>query len=83
MPFEVLERKFRSLPEQSFGEVSQFFDYILYKFGSLPDITENVDRIDQSLVERINAACAKCPIENLVQDATVATMWEAVKNDSW
>lgn len=34
MPFDVLEKKFRALPEQSFEEVSAFFDYMLYKFGS-------------------------------------------------
>ena len=83
MPYEVLERKFRSLPEQSFAEVSQFFDYILYKFGTLSAEKENGDSIDQSLVERINAACEKHPMENFSQDATVAAMWEAVKNDSW
>ena len=32
MPYSVLEQKFHALPEQSFDEVSDFFDYIFYKF---------------------------------------------------
>ena len=31
MSYDALEKKFRALPQQSFSEVSDFFDYILYK----------------------------------------------------
>ena len=79
MPYAVLEEKFRSLPQQSFEEVSDFFDYILYKFGE----KSKVDDVDEELVEKINAACKKVPQEKIDDRATVSAMWEAVKNDSW
>ena len=34
MPLALLEQKLRTLPEQSFAEVDEFFNYILFKFGS-------------------------------------------------
>ena len=84
MSYEVLERKFRALPQQSFDEVSDFFDYIFYKFGKSQKTRETEDDgIDTDLVEKINAACKKHPQERIAQDATVAAMWEAVKNDTW
>ncbi len=33
MPYEVLEQKLKTLPEQSLVEVDEFFNYILYKFN--------------------------------------------------
>lgn len=33
MPLALLEQKLRTLPEQSFSEIEDFFDYIIYKFG--------------------------------------------------
>ena len=33
MPLAVLEQKLRTLPEQSFEEVDEFFNYILFKFS--------------------------------------------------
>ena len=78
MPYSMLEKKFRSLPQQSFEEVSVFFDYILYKFGEKSD-----NDIDEELVAKINAACKKVPQEKIDDRATVSSMWKAVKNDSW
>ena len=40
MPYDDLEKKFHSLPAQSFAEVSDFFDYILYKFDVKPPETK-------------------------------------------
>lgn len=34
MSYSVLEKKLKSLPEQSLEEVDDFFDYILYKFNT-------------------------------------------------
>lgn len=82
MPFDVLERKLRSLPEQSFEEVSNFFDYILFKFGK-EEKDQGEDAVDAALVAQINQACRNHPQNNLPQEAVVAAMWEAVKNDSW
>lgn len=41
--------------------------------------------IDQSEVERINAVYAKIPREEQIAaaHASMRSMWEAVKNDSW
>ena len=83
MSYDVLEQKFRALPQQSFDEVSAFFDYILYKFGQRNEKVEDDEQIDESLVAKINAACKKAPLGTVAQDATIAAMWEAVKNDSW
>ena len=83
MPYDVLERKFRALPPQSFAEVADFFDYIMYKFGVSKDAADVDEHIDEALVMQINAACRKAPQETLTHDATVAAMWEAVKHDSW
>lgn len=32
MSLELLERKLRTLPEDSFDEVDEFFDFILFRF---------------------------------------------------
>ena len=37
MSYAVLEKKLKTLPEQSFSEVDEFFDYMLYKFGRKKD----------------------------------------------
>lgn len=85
MSYDALEKKFRALPQQSFPEVSDFFDYIFYKFGKATNIQPLSDdeKIDESLLTRINSACKKAPLEKISQDATISTMWEAIKNDSW
>lgn len=87
MSYDALEKKFRALPQQSFSEVSDFFDYILYKFGitisDTPRHKIDDEEVDENLLARINAACKNAPQERIVQDATISAMWEAVKNDSW
>ena len=32
MSLEILEKKLRTLPEESFDEVNSFFDFVLYRF---------------------------------------------------
>lgn len=83
MSYDVLEKKFQSLPQQSFEEVSAFFDYIFYKFGKASNSEIKEEEVDSDLIKKINEACKKHPQERIAQDATVAAMWEAVKNDEW
>lgn len=78
MPYEMLERKFRSLPESSFAEVSSFFDYVLYKFGGKCHV-ENMDGYD---VEKINALCESLNAQSC-NDASLMSMREALKYDTW
>lgn len=43
MSLELLERKLRTLPEDSFDEVDEFFDFILFRFekeSSQDDLNE-------------------------------------------
>ncbi len=43
MSLELLEQKLRTLPEDSFGEVDEFFDFILFRFekeSSQDDLNE-------------------------------------------
>ncbi len=40
MPLAVLEQKLRTLPEQSFAEVDEFFNYILFKFNHHKEVEE-------------------------------------------
>lgn len=81
MSYEVLERKFRSLPQESFAEVSSFFDYMLYKFGKLQSDNEQECMQDN---ERMNALCDKMNEETEgMTDATVMCMREALKDDAW
>ena len=43
MSLELLEQKLRTLPEDSFDEVDEFFDFILFRFekeGSQDDLNE-------------------------------------------
>lgn len=78
MPYEMLERKFHSLPESSFAEVSSFFDYILYKFGE----KHNVEDAADSDVEKINALCEGLNAERR-NDTSLMSMREALKDDTW
>ena len=80
MSVDVLEKKLHALPEACFEEVSNFLDYILFK---VQKETKEDEKIDEALVSKINEACKKVPQERITQDCTVATMWEAVKNDTW
>lgn len=38
MPYEVLERQIRALPEEALKEVSSFVSYMQYKFGCKPAV---------------------------------------------
>lgn len=80
MSVDILEKKLHALPEACFEEVSNFLDYILFK---VQKETKEDEKIDEALVAKINEACKNVPQERIAQDASVATMWEAVKNDTW
>ena len=43
MPLAALEQKLRTLPEQSFAEVDEFFNYILFKFSNCNDECEKIN----------------------------------------
>lgn len=47
MPYEVLEQKLKTLPEQSLSEVDEFFNYILYKFNGKKN--ENANALDDGM----------------------------------
>lgn len=53
MPYEVLEKKLKTLPEQSLVEVDEFFNYILYKFSEKKDVISNSSDDGMALLDSI------------------------------
>lgn len=49
MSYEILVQKLKDLPEQSLVEVSEFFDYMSYKYnskGTSPEASEGLRLLD-------------------------------------
>ena len=67
MPYAVLERKLKTLPEQSFAEVDGFFDYIIYKFGRKP--TEETESSSQSGMNLLDSIVGIVPQDVSIEQA--------------
>ncbi len=67
MPYEVLERKIQTLPAEGLEELSHYVDYLC--------IVYQAKKGNKSLSEE----------ESLkkLRNASLQTVWEELKNDSW
>lgn len=79
MPYEVLEKQIKALPEEAVLEVAHYVDYIssIYK----------VKQSDDSIKSKINAFLQKNPDAfdefSPVQEAGIEAIRELTKNDTW
>lgn len=53
MPYEILEQKLKTLPEQSLVEVDEFFNYILYKFNGKKNEAKNSSDDGMALLDSL------------------------------
>lgn len=68
MPYEIIEKKLKAVPEEALSEISDFLDFMIYKFSKTK--TDNAETKENEALER-------------VREAGMKTVWESVKNDAW
>ena len=84
MPYEVLEEKLKEIPEEYFGEVNSFFDFLLYKIQTEQSKSESLSKKEEK-IQKINKILSKIPQNEqlLYCDVGIETVREALKNDTW
>ena len=78
MPYEVLEKQIKSLPQEYYEQVEHFVQFLLHeakaKSRKSEDISEKLAAIYSKIPESAQTACCGATLE----------FWrELTKNDSW
>ncbi|MCR5399975.1 MAG: DUF2281 domain-containing protein [Treponema sp.] len=78
MPYEVLEKQIKTLPEEYYVQVEHFVQFLLYE-------VKNKSRKSEDISEKLAAIYSKIPENEQTAycGATLDSWRKLTKNDSW
>ncbi len=78
MPYEVLEKQIKTLPEEYYEQLEHFVQFLLHE-------AKAKSRKSEDISEKLAAIYSKIPDEEHTShcDATLDSWRELTKNDSW
>ena len=79
MPYEVLEKQIRALPEEALQELSHYVGYLFSIYTSSSKKTSISSKVNDFMKSNPNAFDEFKPVQN----AGLETIRELTKNDSW
>ena len=79
MPFEILEKQIRALPETAQLEVAHYVDYLFSLYNKKPDTDSVAERVNTFLRENPNAFDEFAS----VRECGLESIRELTKNDMW
>ena len=79
MPFEILEKQIRALPEMAQLEVAHYVGYLFSLYNKKPDTDSVTERVNAFLRENPDAFDEFAP----VRECGLESIRELTKNDTW
>ena len=79
MPFEILEKQIRALPETAQLEVAHYVGYLFSLYSKKPDTNSVTERVNAFLRENPDAFDEFAP----VRERGLESIRELTKNDTW
>lgn len=79
MPFEILEKQIRALPETAQLEVAHYVGYLYALYNKKPDTNSITERVNAFLKENPGAFDEFAP----VRECGLESIRELTKNDTW